>query len=245
MQGGALDISEDYDSSSNTMSNTKPFDPQKIVFRPARTSKFWLVIDHTDQEVNSLLDRPATLANFFDITKENRDGTVRLEKRYFEIIHHYLVMRKSLDKVPVNYLDLTFIHLEFNISTHCKTKYFVLLLSNIKKFDRLITTDESLAYKWYFILTKFCVGIKFKDMYDLNTAKPLGVGGFGSVFIAKLKNGGIFGNRAVKILSKTKMFYQQSASPVDARTKARMEKERVEKFYVESSCQRSKDFKEA
>lgn len=186
---------------SDTQKKKESFDPKKVVFRPAKTSVFWVMIQ--PEEDLEILRKTPTASNYFYVTK---DKDYQPLKRYFELVDHYLVMRKSADKVPIDYLDLTFLHVDLVKEKKGSKTYYILRLCNIQMYDALITNDERIAYKWYFLLTQHCVGIEFKQMYHLHTDKSIGSGAFGCVFFADLNIGGFFGKRAVKVYSKESIF---------------------------------------
>ena len=191
--------------SSNTPSPAhRSFDKARVVFRPAKTSEFWVLIKHGDQKMPALKQKPAA-SNYFLVTK----GTdAKPLKRYFELVGHYLVARESADKVPIDYLNLSYLHI-YLIKEHNTKRnlmLYILRLTNIQVFDNLITTDERLAQKWYFLLMRHCVGIRVADFYELYPNRQLGQGQYGSVHLARFKSGGALDDRAIKVYRKEEIF---------------------------------------
>lgn len=149
-------------------------------------------------------ERPVA-GNYFLVTKGNDPRPL---KRYFEMVGSYLVARENADKVPVCYLSLNYLHL--HLIKEWKEKIngylYVLRLTNIQQYDNLMTTDERLAYKWYFLMMRYCVGVNAHEYYSIDKGRHLGSGQYGSVQLVRSVYGGILDDRAVKVYKKEEIF---------------------------------------
>lgn len=174
-------------------------DGTNCVFQPLKTKTFWTSFNETFPD---WLYKEPTAANYFYV--ENRDG--QLEKRYLEIIDHYIVSRKSIDKEPLNYLDLRFVLLYTSKKTYDQRQYFTIILNMNPKWDILINHSQRLVLKWRKLLMKFCVGMGFKHHYNLQPTEYCGEGAFGEVYLAKPISGGtLLDEKAIKKFNKTEV----------------------------------------
>src|SRR3990167_807904 len=179
-------------SSSTNYQHLQPRHPREIlkryVFRPIITQTLWkeavsLNADGQKQQYHLPFDdQEPTAGNYFYVEKKRE-----LHPRYFEIIGSHLVMRASPATPVLNYLNLTHFQLRQGSWTtkEGRTIYLLHFTNNIHR-DYLATKCCRIMWKWFHLMSKYCIGAAFEDMYTLQ--QLLGKGEYGVVRLVERKN---------------------------------------------------------
>lgn len=197
-------------SSSTTYHNLQPRHPREIlkryVFRPIITQTLWKEAVNLGQDGQKkphplpFEDQEPTAGNYFYVEKKRE-----LHPRYFEIIGSHLVMRASPATPVLNYLNLTHFQLRQGSWTtkEGRTIHLLHFTNNIHR-DYLATKCSRIMWKWFHLMSKYCIGAAFEDMYTLQ--QLLGKGEYGVVRLVERKNDtNLLSQRAVKIFDKKKI----------------------------------------